>query len=136
MLDDRRPTSDDLPLPARAMATHATRAKDLRRRREAEPTRLELQALARRVDAERERLTQIGGRPPRVSELAHAAGCDAELLVRVITCPHVAEDRRLDPLAVLLEFARGADPAVIARRHGATAGATARVLRQALQRLR
>lgn len=135
MLDDRRHPEGSLP--PRAWATSAARARELRRRRgAAEPTALELQALARRLDAERERLAHLAGRPPRVSELAHAAGCDVEMLVRVVCCGEGASDRRLDPLAVLLEFARGADVAEIARRHGASAGVTARILRAALQRSR
>lgn len=134
MLDDRRHTTGPGPLPPRAFASSAARARELRRRRAAEPSGLELQALARRVDAERERLTQLSGRPPRISELARAADCDPEALVRVVCCREGATDRRLDPLAVLLEWARGSDVAAIAERHGAAAGVTARILRRALQR--
>lgn len=136
MLDDRRPISDAFPLPARLDASAAARARDLRRRRVPAFTAGELQALARRIDAERERLTHVSGYPPTVTELARAAGCDVEVLVRVIGGPHGVEDRRLDPLAVLLAFARGRDVPEIAHMFGATTGVTARVLRHALQRAR
>ncbi len=136
MLDDRPPTTDTSPLPARLDASAAERARELRRRRAPAFTSGELQAIARRVDAERERLTHVAGRTPTVTELARAADVDVEVLVLVISGPHGVEDRRLDPLAVLLAYARGRDVAEIAHMFGATTGVTARVLRQALQRSR
>ncbi len=117
-------------------ATTAARGRDLRRRRERDPSPGELQALARRVDAERERLTQLGRRAPSVSELARAADCEIETLVLVLTSRHVTADRRLEPLSVLLAYARGHDAAAIARTYGSTVGSTARIIRWALQRAR
>lgn len=115
-------------------ATTAARGRDLRRRRERDPSPAELQGLARRVDAERERLTQLGRQAPSVSELARAADCEIEILVLVLTSRHAMTDRRLEPLSVLLAYARGQDAATIARTYGSTVGATARVIRRALQR--
>lgn len=131
MLDDRRPPSDTFGLPARLWVTAAARTRELRRRQGAPPTMDELRALARRVDAERERLTQLGGAAPSISELACAAGCDVELLVLAVSC-RSADAGRLAPRTVLLDFARGDDLPAIAQRHGSTAAATARVLRHAL----
>lgn len=92
--------------------------------------------MARRVDAERERLTHLAGRTPTVTELARAADIDVDVLVLIISGPHGVEDRRLDSLAVLLAYARGWEVPEVAHMFGATAGATARALRQALQRSR
>ncbi len=117
-------------------ATTAARGRDLGRRRERDPSPAELQALARRVDAERERLTQLGLQAPSVSELARAADCEVEILVLVISSRHATADRRLDPLSVLLAYARGQDATRIARTYGSTVGSTARVIRRALQRAR
>ena len=136
MLDDRRPTSDAFGLPARMWATTAARGRDLRRRRELDPSAAELRALAGRIDAERERLTQLGLQAPTVSALARAADCEVETLVLVITSRHAIADRRLDPLSVLLAYARGQDATAIARTYGSTVGSTARVIRRALQRTR
>lgn len=136
MLDDRRPTPEVFDLPARLDASAAARARELRRRCAPEFTPGELRAMARRIDAERERLTHVSGSPPCMTDLARAAGCDVDVLVLVIAGPHGVEDRRLDPLAVLLAFARGRDVPEIAHMFGATTGVTARVLRLALQRAR
>ncbi|MGK2938982.1 MAG: hypothetical protein ACSLFR_14435 [Solirubrobacteraceae bacterium] len=136
MLDDRRPRPEVPDLPARLDATVGARAAELRRRCAPELTPGELHALAGRIDAERERLTHVSGSAPSVAELARAAGCDVDVLVLVISGPHGVEDRRLNPLAVLLAFARGRDVPEIAHMFGATTGGTARVLRLALQRAR
>lgn len=117
-------------------ATAAARGRELQRRRQRDPSPDELRALARRVDAERERLTHLGLRAPSVADLARAAECDVETLVLVVTSGHAAADPKLEPLPVLLAYARGQDATTIARTYGATVGATARVVRRALQRTR